>query len=264
MKSIFRRARQIQLALSRRHESLLLQGVGPTLEAYKPVYERKPPWSARWTYPIIFCQIAVSCALTELIMHHWTELKTPASDEPYTSTSPPGTQVTLPEKPNPTPAPEYVLRPLYQRLAAATGQFCVGAFVCVLLLNSRARIVRRLYLLPSSAVTPTTLSPKLPPNPKGPSKTSAFDDRVLVAQNVYHFRGQGNVFPFAGTKLSQGYDQNELAFEVVGRKGKFYLGLADAVVNGEKLDGWRTKEALFRLWYGAKGRSEMNKYNWVS
>jgi hypothetical protein len=61
MQNIFRRVRQLQLALSRRHESLLLQGVGPTLDAYKPVYERTPPWSARWTYPIIFAQIGVRC-----------------------------------------------------------------------------------------------------------------------------------------------------------------------------------------------------------
>ncbi|KAI0087088.1 hypothetical protein BDY19DRAFT_1073734 [Irpex rosettiformis] len=262
MQGVFRRVRQIQLALSRRHESLLLQGVGPTLDAYKPVYERKPPWSARWTYPIIFAQIGVSCALTELIIHHWTELKTP---EPTTDSA----QV---NGDAPPPKPEYVLRPWYQRAGAVLGQFCVGAFVCVLLLNSRARIVRKLYLIPSSAVTETALSPKLPPTSKhtpGQAASKAHnhnpnDDKILVMQNVYHFRGQGNVFPFSSTDLSAGYDSNELAFEVAGRRGKFYMGLQDASVNGEKMDNaWAAREALFKIWYGTKGKSEMSKYHWV-
>ncbi len=66
MQSVFRRVRQIQLALSRRHESLLLQGVA-SLDAFKPVYERSPPWSARWTYPIILAQIGVRCVRYHLL-----------------------------------------------------------------------------------------------------------------------------------------------------------------------------------------------------
>lgn len=265
MQNVFRRVRQIQLALSRRHDSLLLQGVGP-LDAYKPVYDRKPPWSARWTYPIIFAQIGVryvlsscilaqqvlilpSCALTELIVHHWTELKEPAegADTPGSIQASDGDKAT---------GPEYVLRPLWQRAAAAFAQFGLGAFVCVLLLNSRSRIVRRLYLLPSSAVTQTALSPKLPKSNRG--------GEVLVAQNVYHFRGQGNVFPFSQTQLARGFDQSEVAFEVPGVRGKYYLGLEDAKINGELQPLWQTREALFRLWYGAKGKKEMSKFGWVA
>ena len=191
-------------------------------------------------------------------MHHWTELKTPEPTEESST-----------QNSSPPPKPEYVLRPFYQRAGAALGQFCVGAFVCILLLNSRARIVRKLYLLPSSAVTETALSPKMPlkSKPKTPTNSTTTrpnDDKVLVLQNVYHFRGQGNVIPFASTSLEAGYDTNELAFSVDGRRGKFYLGLEGASVNGEKMDNaWKAREALFKLWYGSKGKAEMSRYNWV-
>lgn len=150
---------------------------------------------------------------------------------------------------------EYVLRPLWQRVSAAFGQFCLGAFICVVLLNSRSRIIQRLYLLPSSAMTPTALSPKLPKGGR--------ESQVLVAQNVYHFRGQGNVFPLSQTRLAPGFDKNELAFEASGVWGKFYLGLQNATVSGQQQPVWQTREALFRLWYGAKGKNEMSKFDWV-
>ncbi|KAI0343543.1 hypothetical protein BDW22DRAFT_1182296 [Trametopsis cervina] len=299
MQTAIRRLRQFQLALSRRHESLQLQGITHSLDAYKPLYERTPPWSARWTYPIIFAQIGVSCALTELIMNHWTELKTPDSPKLVGSI---GEQAADGEV---APPPEYVLRPIWQRAPAVLGQFCVSAFICILLLNSRAGIVRRLYLLPSSALTPTPLTPPLSTlqiiqaspslsSPKHKSKharatqdvedpevktqlwiTHKVDEKkLLVVQNVYHFRGQGVILPFTHTRLTQGYDNRpgseELALEVGGRRTKFYLGLPGATVNGEtftkdgKSDVWRTREALYRVWYGKNAQKEMSKFGWVS
>jgi hypothetical protein len=212
--------------------------------------------------------------LTELILHHWTELKTPPPDGSTDDAT--------------TREPEYVLRPLYQRAPAVLGQFCVSAFVCILLLNSRARIVRRLYVLPSSALTPTALSPvlstpssastaavarlkskksKQPQKHQGESGEQQQQQQlsqVLVAQNVYHFRGQGNVFAFDRTRLVQGYGTNELAFEVDGWRGRFYLGLDGARVEGQQMDQWKAREALFKVWYGARGPREMARYNWVS
>lgn len=199
-------------------------------------------------------------------MHHWTQLK--PTDDQSESSSKSEADSKQTKAPQQQKQPEYELRPLYQRAGAALGQFCVGAFVCILLLNSRARIVHKLYLLPSSSLTETALSPKLPSSPaqlKSKSKvTVQNEEKILVMQNVYHFRGQGNVFPFSDTTLSQGYDPNEVAFEVKGRRGKFYLGLEGACVNGERFDStWKAREALFRVWYGEKGKREMARFNWV-
>ncbi len=204
-----------------------------------------------------------SCALTELIMHHWTQLKPTDESESSSKTEVDTDQTKVPQQQQ---HPEYELRPLYQRAGAALGQFCVGALVCILLLNSRARIVHKLYLLPSSSLTETALSPKLPkPSlPRHPKSKVRNEEKILVMQNVYHFRGQGNVFPFSDTTLVQGYDPNEVAFEVKGRRGKFYLGLEGACVNGERFDSaWKAREALFGVWYGEKGKREMARFNWV-
>lgn len=193
-------------------------------------------------------------------MHHWTEFR-PLEEADAPASSSKATDA-KPDAQNDPPKGEYVLRPIWQRTGAVVGQFGLGAFVCVLLLNSRARIIRRLYLIPSSDVAPTTLAPKLP-KPK-PSSRQPDRDQVLVAQNVYHFRGQGNVFPLSCCRLTKGYDPNEVALEVAGVRGKFYLGLDGVTINDEpQTSTWNTREALFKLFYGSKGRTQMAKVGWI-
>ena len=156
-----------------------------------------------------------------------------------------------------------MLRPIWQRAGAVVGQFALGAFVCVLLLNSRARMIRRLYLVPSSSIIETPLAPKLPKGKPQSKASQALRDQVLIAQNVYHFRGQGNVFPLSQCRLTKGFDQNELALEVAGRRGKFYLGLDRVKMNNEPLPNWNTREALFKMFYGTRAQTEMAKLGWI-
>ena len=192
-----------------------------------------------------------SVAAAELIMNHWTERVEPPQDN--SKPSAPDASVNAQLEPV---EPEYRLRPWYQRVPFAVGQYVVGGLICYVLLSSRARIVRRLYVLPAKDVDLSApLAPKLQKPPH---------DRFLVVQNAYHWAGQGEVFPFSAAKLEPAKDESELAMRVDGKIGTYSVMLPDAKINEEKLSSlWDIKQKLFTAWYGEKkGKQELAKLGW--
>lgn len=95
---------------------------------------------------------------------------------------------------------------------------------------------------------------------KGGAAPSA--DRVVVLQNVWHWRGQGNVFPFSACRLERARDDAEAMMTVDGVEGKFFLPLSGGKVNGEDQPAELVRDGLFRAWYGPKKAREMARQAW--
>ena len=88
----------------------------------------------------------------ELIFNNWTERVEPAAGDAGDAGSPDAS------------AGEYRLRPVWQRAALASAQYAVGAFIAYLLVSMRSRLVRRLYVVPRTAVDAAApFAPKLKP-----------------------------------------------------------------------------------------------------
>ncbi|GJE94709.1 hypothetical protein PsYK624_108800 [Phanerochaete sordida] len=226
---------RLTIAFTRRQDLLNKQGI-QLLHDVTPVFEAKRRWTSRWTYTLVLTQLAVTVAGADLIFNHWTERVDPPADAP------------------PDAKPEFRLRPVWQRIALATGEYAIGAAIAYLLINMRSRLVRRLYVLPGTAVNAAApLAPKLRPT-----------DRALVVQNAMHWRGQGKVFPFSTTRLDAGSTDSELLLKVDGESGAWLMALQDAKVDGEEGSSmWDLKKKLYTTWYGEKkGLKELAKHGW--
>lgn len=236
--SLFRR---LHLAFLRRQDLLTKQGV-PLLHDATPLFEARRRWTNRWTFTLVFTQLAVTVTGAELIFNHWTERVEPAAGGDADAGSPDAS------------AAEYRLRPVWQRAALASAQYAVGAFIAYLLVSMRSRLVRRLYVVPRAAVDASApFAPKLQPG-----------DRALVMQNMWHWHGQGEVYPFSRARLEAGSQDSELVLRIGDKPGGYLMALPRAKVNGEEGSSiWDVKKKLYTSWYGEKrGMQELAKLGW--
>lgn len=182
-------------------------------------------------------------------MQHWTR---PVESEDDTGKKPAVASPSINATTSST-EPEYELRPLEHRIALVGMQSVASAIVCVILFRSRARTLRRLYVVPRESLAPD--APFLP-------KFSKKQNRALVLQNVWQWRGQGWVVPFAG-HIERGMSDLELTISIPTH-GRYALPLGDANVNGVKYDSqYSLREALYTTWYGQQnGIKEMAKTAW--
>ena len=181
-------------------------------------------------------------------MNHWTQPVESADKKPEAASSNTPSTITSTET-------EYELRPLWHRLSLAAMQSAASAAVCYVLFSSRSRTLRRVYVLPSKSLAPD--APFLP-------KFSKHQNRALILQNVWQWRGQGTVVPFSGNvNLERGGHDLELTLNFPGIT-RYALPLGDAKVNGERYDSLhKLKEVLYTAWYGPqKGAKEMAKAQW--
>ncbi len=185
---------------------------------------------------------------TELIWSHWTQLEEVID---ASANTPGGSKAAT--EPVTTEA-RYVLRPWYQRVGLITGQVTMGAGLIVLLFTARMRIVRRLYVIPSSRLIPNSPTAKLVKSP---------NDRFLLVQSVLHLRDEGKIHPLSECQLQLGDQDDELDILINGSGIKYWLKMEDASILGDKKAVWPAKEALYKVWYGRAGKRLMAKDGWT-
>lgn len=238
--------------------SLRLQGI-ESLESYTPLYDRKPPWWTRWTYFLVAADIITTVTACELTWNHWTQWEA-LPDEPESGDS--AAKPTAQEKDAKEKKGHYVLRSWWQRVPFAGGQLFLGIALAALILGSRSRIVRRLYILPpaspSSSTSQTAVrAPILSAAPSGNGR--------IVLQGVDHWRTQGKVFPKTECTLERGKDESELILWINNVRGHHWFGMQDATINGKKLPVWQSREEIFKAWYGEeKGKKMSVEERWKS
>ncbi|OCH93525.1 hypothetical protein OBBRIDRAFT_771540 [Obba rivulosa] len=230
-------------------KSTSLRGSG--LEAVQPLYARKTPWWARWTWFIVIADLITTASAVELTWHYWTEEVPDTTSSSSDAKSPEGEAVQ-------TKGLRYELRPVWQRAVFAGGQLFLGIALASLLLGTRSRIVRKVMILPPTSPAPTASSAQqlkafaTPSAGAAKQKSHAADGRRVFIQSVSHLQPQGIVRPFRDCKLVRGKGEDEMALEVTGLKGQFVMGLEGAVVNGEAMPLWKAREAMWKGWYGEK------------
>ncbi|KAH9922581.1 hypothetical protein B0H21DRAFT_701452 [Amylocystis lapponica] len=199
-------------------------------ESAKPLYECIPPWWGRFTYLLVGADLVVTAAACELTWSHWTVWEDGDGKEA---------------------AGRYVARPWYIRGGFALGQLFLGVAVASLLLGGRSRLVRRLWILP--------------PLPAPALDQTGKDARRLRIQSMHHFRRQGKEYPLRHCMLKRGVDEKEMLIHVADVRGRFWVGLEGASINGEKLPVWKARDAIYTSWYGEeKGRKLRAEEKWKS
>ncbi|KAI0941436.1 hypothetical protein AcW1_003333 [Taiwanofungus camphoratus] len=231
--------------------SLHSQGVD-SLESLKPLYDCRPPWWTRWTYILVGADLVVTAASCELVWNHWTHWE----ETPIDNSSAQPSELTngkAPERSASQSTGQYVLRPWWQRGPFAFGQLFLGLALAGVLLGSRSRIVRRLYILPpasgSTSVPAPTKTAQSASSIAKPGRGKS-DERRLVIQCVHHFRTQGKVLPMRDCILDKGQNETELTLRANDIKGHFWFGLNNATINGQKLPLWKVRDEIFTSWYG--------------
>ncbi|KAH9833583.1 uncharacterized protein C8Q71DRAFT_860366 [Rhodofomes roseus] len=163
---------------------------------------------------------------------------------------------------------EYVLRPWYQRGIAVALQMGFGGFIGGLLLGTRQRDVRRMFLLPrtwppapKAAALPRPS--RLPPAAASPEKT---EERWLILQSLINmnFTGKGIAVPMNQCDLGKGRDDSELKIKVNGITTPFLVRLdGNSKVCGEKLSVGQARDEIFKWWYGeALGKKLRGSERW--
>ncbi|KAH8103461.1 hypothetical protein BXZ70DRAFT_1055473 [Cristinia sonorae] len=232
-------------------DSLSRKGI-PSLEAVKPLYNRKPVWWTRWTYPLVCVNIVVTAYACELTWNHWTELdKISAVSRTNTPTASTSTQkidgelVEVEEK--------WVLRPVWQRASFALGQTLLGVALSALLLGAASRQVRRLYII----TTPKALQ-------NTPSISNPLSNKSLIVQTVHHLNGRGKVIPVSSCELRKGRGDNEVIIAPEGYTGTFWVGLdKESRIWGKEMSPWHMKQAIYQAFYGGNWSKALNKHGWV-
>ncbi|KAF7798871.1 hypothetical protein EIP86_010099 [Pleurotus ostreatoroseus] len=189
--------------------------------------------------------------MAELGLSHWTEEKVvePTAHPQGASQDPVPTTDSVPQK-------EYVLRPLYQRLPFAGAQLFLGLSVAWAIVTTHARLVRRLYLLPHTALV------------QNRAYTAAVESlrqqRFVLVQTANPLAPGGHVFPLSWCKLRRPRDEGTMEFTVESLKVAFWLGLPGARIRGEELRSpYHMREALYQEWYGAReGKRMMAQTAW--
>ncbi|KAK7692018.1 hypothetical protein QCA50_005423 [Cerrena zonata] len=236
--------------------SLLRQGIDPSaLRGLKPFYERKLPIWSRYTYTLVCINVLVTVSAAELTLRHWTKLEDlpePSPNSPSGSTEPQEER-------------KWVLRPLYHRLPLALVHLGIGYGIINLVLTSRARTVRRMWVIPPPETTPVSnpglqatrhnlnnikpTSPSLTQTqPHNPTQYSPKSQ--LIIQTAKHVPTQGRVSQIRACSLISGSAKDasdSLRLKIPGFQGMFTIGLNDVLIEGEKKDKREASEALYKL-----------------
>ncbi|CAL1711773.1 unnamed protein product [Somion occarium] len=250
IRTFFQRAKKTSPSLSR-------QGVSAqSLNDLTPFYERNLPWWSRYTYTLVGLNVIISVSAFELTLRHWTQLEDPSSpteDSKSTSESAPTAENEQSQQ------PRYVLRPLWHRLPFACGHLAVGFFIANMLLTTRSRLVRRIYVIPPKipqdtplpeAVrtvktnfrnAPSSSSTKTSPATSPPAKS------LLVIQSAKHISSQGRVVPLNACSIVGGKENDAVRIKVPGIRGMFYVGLDSAKIEGESKGMKDVGDAMYGL-----------------
>ncbi|TFY60270.1 hypothetical protein EVJ58_g5268 [Rhodofomes roseus] len=231
-----------------------------SLEEAQPVYEMKPQWWQRGTYLVVLVNLIATIGSIELVWKHWTYWE-PHPREAELDTG--ATSASAGERTG-----EYVLRPWYQRGIAVALQMGFGGFIGGLLLGTRQRDVRRMFLLPrtwppapKAAALPRPS--RLPPAAASPEKT---EERWLILQSLINmnFTGKGIAVPMNQCDLGKGRDDSELKIKVNGITTPFLVRLdGNSKVCGEKLSVGQARDEIFKWWYGeALGKKLRGSERW--
>ncbi|KAF8070385.1 hypothetical protein FPV67DRAFT_1017169 [Lyophyllum atratum] len=174
-----------------------------------PLYQRHPPWWARWTWGLIACDIFLTGSAIELTYNHWSTLK---------SSTTKGEDASAPH--------EYVLRPSWQRVGLCTGHLVFGAGLAAALLVAQTRFVRTFAILPPSGS----------------------EGRRVFIQCAHNFRKNGIVFPASKASLRDGRNTTEMIFRVDGERGHWYMGFEDSVIHGRRLPLHQARAEVLADW----------------
>ena len=202
----------------------------------------------------------------DMTLRHWTQLED--LPEPLPN-SPPGSESTEPQE------RKWVLRPLYYRLPVALVHLGIGYGIINLVLTSRARTVRRIWVLPptepatsstaNSTIQAARAAHNLKPNPSTNSNASPTSPTLqsltptqispksqLIIQSAKHLSTQGRVSQLRACSLVSGSvkdtSSDSLRLKIPGFQGLFTIGLDGVLIDGEKKDAGAAGEALRRLW----------------
>ncbi|KAF9460726.1 hypothetical protein BDZ94DRAFT_1222620 [Collybia nuda] len=177
-----------------------------------PLFQRLPPWWARWTLALIACDIFMTGSAIELTWNRWSE-KVSEDEASLTSSG------------------EYTLRPVWQRLGLCTAHLGLGVGLAAALVVAQARFVRTLVVVP--------------PSP-------GFNNRRVFVQCAHNLRRNGMTFPLNKCSLGEGRNETEMILRVTGEKGHWFIGLEDSIVNGQRAGLPENRAAVLSNWGGKR------------
>jgi hypothetical protein len=157
---------------------------------------------------------------------------------------------TRPEK-NQDGSETYVLRPKWQRVAMANVQAATGLVLASTLLLARARMVHRIYVLPTAQATTSNAAPARPGGAR------------LFVQCAHHRPMRGYLLPLSQTTLERTRIPSEVALHLLPQQRALYLGLDEARIGGQPRSVKQASEELFRAW-GVKGEKIIRESKWTS
>jgi hypothetical protein len=157
---------------------------------------------------------------------HWTQkvpVETSNPDEKDASANAKG-----------SPKYEWELRPTWQRASVCAIELGLAAFGVVMTLGPRTRVVRSLFILP-----PTPVSPNGRREPK----------RIFV-QCAHHKRDQGHIFPMSASAIPDTARTEDVLLYIQGVRGGLMVGLDSARINGEEKSKANIRSELYKQWWG--------------
>ncbi|KAM6502825.1 hypothetical protein JOM56_002802 [Amanita muscaria] len=188
-----------------------------------PVFQRIPPWWARWTWALIACDLFMTGSAIELTWNHWSQL---VSDLESISVKNKENKSASEDKHLPAEQP-YTIRPTWQRFGLCAAHLTLGVGVAAALLVTQARFVRTVALLP----------------PAG-----AKQDRRVFVQCAHNWGNHGITFPLRRCSLEEGRNETEMILRVSGERGHWYVGLADAIIDGKPASTLDARNTILQEW----------------
>ncbi|KAG6837821.1 hypothetical protein H0H93_016189 [Arthromyces matolae] len=176
-----------------------------------PLFQRRTPWWARWTWGLI------ACSVIELTWNHWSVLE---GDQDKSAKDIKGDDTPTPDK--------YVLRPAWQRVAVCTTHMIFGAGLAGALLIAQTRFVRTLAILPASEK----------------------ESRRVFLQCAHNWAKRGMLYPLNRCRLENGRNPSELILRVTGERGHWYIGLVDCDIDGKRITGPEASAEVLAAWDG--------------
>ncbi|TFK74683.1 hypothetical protein BDN72DRAFT_812623 [Pluteus cervinus] len=211
--------------------------------ATTPLFQRVPPWWARWTWALIACDIFLTGSAIELTWNNWYKLvedfSTPPNKKGSTSSSAVEAQ--------PAAAKNWEPRPTWQRAGLCLAHLGLGVGCAVALLVTQTRFVRTFAVLPP--LTPSVIK-ALTRIPHGTNKP---EGRVFI-QCAHNWRKNGQFFPLSHCSLEQGRDPSEILLRVRDERGHWHIGLEDSVIHGGNVgrNTGKAQQAILSAWKGKK------------
>ncbi|KAF8622948.1 hypothetical protein AX15_006623 [Amanita polypyramis BW_CC] len=195
-----------------------------------PVFQRIPPWWARWTWALIACDMFMTCSAIDLTWNHWSQLVSDLEKISVKNKERPGDGLQA----SAAPQEHYETRPVWQRLGLCASHLVLGAGVAVALLVTQARFVRTVAVIP-------------PTVPK---------ERRVFIQCAHNWRNHGTTFPLGQCSLEEGRNETEMILRVLGERGHWYVGLTNAIIHGQPVSMLEARNAILEEWKEGKRRGK--------